>query len=156
MEVEKNVYPVAAIEFMQARRLFGKTITFFDWGQQILWELPDNPVSFDSRYDTGYPPDVIAAHWDLYSGKALRPEVNWAEAEVALLPTASGGVYLLVQAGWRAVYRDPLATVLVPAHGRYAALIAGRLPVLRGAEVLRGRQPFPDAPALLATAAAPR
>jgi hypothetical protein len=156
MEVERNVYPVAAVEFIQAHRLFGNTITFFDWGQQNLWELPYNPVSFDGRFDTGYPQAVIAAHWDFYSGKALRPEVNWSQAEVALLPTGSGGVGLLGQAGWRSVYRDPLATVLVSPRGRYAELSVGPPLLRRSSEALRGRKPFPDAPPLLATLAAPR
>jgi hypothetical protein len=156
MEVEKNVYPVSAVAFMQASHLEGKTITFFDWGQENLWELPYNPVSFDGRFDTGYPPSVIAAHWDFYRGQALRPEVNWSEAEVALLPVESGGVTLLTQAGWRAVYRDPLATVLIPARGRHASFMAGQPPLQRGLEALRGRSPFPDAPPLLSTASAPR
>jgi len=156
MEVEKSDYPVTAVEFMQAHRLFGKTITFFDWGQENLWELPFNPVSFDGRFDTGYPPQVIAAHWDFYSGKAMRSEVNWSEAEVALLPTGSGGVKLLIRAGWRSVYRDPLATVLVPARGRHAAFMLGQPVQLRSDDALRGRLPFPDAPPLLGTTAAPR
>ena len=154
MEVERNVYPASAVEFIRAHRLFGKTITFFDWGQQNLWELPLNPVSFDGRFDTGYPPPVIAAHWDFYEGKSLRPEVNWSEAEVALLPTGGGGITLLTPAGWRSVYVDPLATVLVPAHGAHAAFRAGQPPLRRGADALRGRDPFPDAPAALATATA--
>jgi hypothetical protein len=156
MEVERDVYPVSAIEFMQANQLEGKTITFFDWGQENLWELPNNPVSFDGRFDTGYPQPVIAAHWDFYSGKALRPEVNWREADLALLPTGSGGVRLLLATGWRSVYLDPLATVLVRAGGRHTAFRAGEGPRRAGTEALRGRKPFPDSPAVLGTAAAPR
>ena len=156
MEVEKSVYPVAAVEFIQAHRLFGKTITFFDWGQENLWALPHNPVSFDGRFDTGYPPAISAAHWDFYGGKAMGPAVRWSEAELALLPTGSGGAGLLMQAGWRSVYRDPLASVLVPPSGRHAAFMAGEAPLQRGREALRGREPFPDAPALLATPGAPR
>jgi hypothetical protein len=155
MEVEKNVFPVAATEFIQAHRLFGKTITFFDWGQQNIWELPQNPVSFDGRFDTGYPADVIAAHWDFYRGKAMNPAVKWSEAEVALLPTGSGGVKLLVDAGWRILYRDPLASVLVSPHGRYAESALGPPLLRRENEALRGRVRFPDAVPQLATAAAP-
>lgn len=156
MEVERNVYPVTAIEFIQAHQLFGKTITFFDWGQQHLWELPQNPVSFDGRFDTGYPAPVIAAHWDFYAGTQMSPAVNWSEADLALLPTDSGGVHLLLRAGWRPVYRDPLATLLVPAQGRHAAFLAGQSPVLRGADALQGRKPFPDSPPALARAPTPR
>src|SRR5205807_2263417 len=34
MEVEKDLQPVSAIEFVQSHQLFGDTLTFFDWGQQ--------------------------------------------------------------------------------------------------------------------------
>lgn len=156
MEVERSVYPVTAIEFVQAQRLFGKTITFFDWGQQHLWELPGNPVSFDGRFDTGYPPHVISAHWDFYSGKAMSPDVKWSEADLALLPTDGGGVRLLLQAGWRPVYRDPLATVLVPAGGPHARFMTGSPPERRGNEALQGRKAFPNYQPSLANTAAPR
>jgi hypothetical protein len=155
MEVEKNVYPVTAIEFIQTHQLFGKTITFFDWGQQHLWELPRNPVSFDGRFDTGYPQPVIAAHWDFYDGKGMSPDVNWSEADLALLPTDGGGVRLLLQAGWRPVYRDPLATILVPARGRHAAFMAGLPPARSGNEAVQGRKSFPDSPPLLNNPATP-
>lgn len=153
MEVEKSVFPIAATEFIQSHELFGKTITFFDWGQQNLWELPHNPVSFDGRFDTGYPADVIAAHWQLYDGVALSPLVKWSDADVALLPTASGGVRLLSAAGWRSVYRDHLASVLVSPQGRYAQMLPGPPLVRRREDALRGRVPFPDTPPLLATEA---
>ncbi|MEO7798346.1 MAG: hypothetical protein ABIY47_11525 [Opitutaceae bacterium] len=156
MEVERNVYPVTAVEFLQTHRLAGKTITFFDWGQQNLWELPDNPVSFDGRFDTGYPAHVIAAHWAFYNGTAMSPDVKWHDADVALLPSDGGGVRLLVQAGWRAVYRDPLATLLVSPKGRQANFRSGEPMERHGVEVLRGRKPFPDSPPSLATAAALR
>jgi hypothetical protein len=156
MEVEQDVYPVAAVEFMREHRLVGKTITFFDWGQQNLWELPENPVSFDGRFDTGYPRDVIAAHWDFYAGRALRPAVRWDDADVALLPAECPGIALLRAKGWRAVYRDPLAAVLVPPHGPHAGFMAGQRLRPRSADAVSGRVPFPDTPAVLATAAAPR
>lgn len=156
IEVERAVYPVSAVEFIQAHQLFGKTITFFDWGQQHLWELPFNPVSFDGRFDTGYPAHVIAAHWDFYAGKSMRPEVQWDEAELAFLPTDSGGVHLLAQRGWIAIYRDALATLLIPRRGKHAALFANRPLHIGGPEALRGRKPFPDTIPLLATDAAPR
>ena len=102
------------------------------------------------------PPAVITAHWDFYAGKALRPAVRWDEAEVALLPANCAGIRLLMLKGWRRVYLDPLATVLVPARGPHAQFMAGRRIRPRSADAVSGRIPFPDVPAVLATAAAPR
>lgn len=141
IEVPRDTFPVAAIEHLRARQLTGRTITFFDWGQQVLWELPQNPVSFDGRLDTVYPTAVMDAHWRLYAGRDPGPALDLAQAEVALLPSASGGVTLLLHRGWHVAYVDPLATVLTR-----KPLTAARAPE----SALRGRVPFPDAPPVLA------
>jgi hypothetical protein len=156
IEVPRDTYPVAAIEFMRGHQLAGRTLTFFDWGQQVLWELPNNPVSFDGRLDTVYPAAIRDAHWRLYAGEAPGPGLTLAAAEVALLPASSGGVTLLLRAGWTQVYRDPLAAVLVQTPAKYSALAGLSLPVQAGRAAIQGRAPFPDALSLLATERRPR
>jgi hypothetical protein len=147
MEVPRTFFPVAAIEFMKAHRLTGNTITFFDWGQQVLWELPDNPVSFDGRLDTVYPARVMDAHWALYAGQDPGPDLDVAKAEVALLPTGGEGYPWLKRHGWKVAYCDALATVLTrtPVVAR---------PGFGSAEDVTGSVPFPDAMPALATRAA--
>jgi hypothetical protein len=156
IEVPRDTYPVAAIDFMRSRQLTGRTLTFFDWGQQVLWELPRNPVSFDGRLDTVYPTAIRDAHWRFYAGEAPGPGLNLAAAEVALLPASSGGAALLQRAGWTLVYCDPLAAVLVQAPANFSALAGQTLPVQAGRDAVHGRAPFPDAPSLLATERRPR
>lgn len=144
IEVPRDVFPVAAIDFIRAHRLTGNTLCFFDWGQQVLWELPDNPVSFDGRLDTVYPAAVMDAHWRLYAGQEPGPALDIARAKVALLPTSSPAVGWLLHRHWRIVYGDPLAAVLV--NGPATAL----QPQLAAADAVSGRAPFPDAPPVLA------
>lgn len=144
MEVPHDLFPVHAIEYLRSHRLTGNTVTFFDWGQQVLWELPDNPVSFDGRLDTVYSSQLMDAHWQLYAGKDPGPALDLERAEVALLAAASPADAVLRARGWTEVYRDPLALVLV----RRAA---GSLPIEhRGADAITGRTDFPDAPPALA------
>lgn len=147
MEVPRQLFPVAAIEFIRTHQLNGNTITFFDWGQQVLWELPDNPVSFDGRLDTVYPVGVMEAHWRLYAGEDPGASLDLTRAQVALLPTAGGGVRWLRTQGWRIVYADSLATVLL----RQSAPAA---PVWGEAAAVVGSVSFPDALPMLATPAA--
>lgn len=156
IEVPRDIYPVAAIEFMRSHQLTGRTLTFFDWGQQVLWELPDNPVSFDGRLDTVYPAAIREAHWRFYAGGAPGSGLDVAAAAVALLPTSSGGVALLQRAGWSLVYRDPLAAVLVQTPADHSALAGLSLPVQAGRTATQGRVPFPDALSPLATDRRPR
>ncbi|AOS43014.1 hypothetical protein Verru16b_00052 [Lacunisphaera limnophila] len=148
MEVPRDLYPVAALDHIRTHRLNGNTITFFDWGQQVLWELPDNPVSFDGRLDTVYPTPLMDAHWRLYAGEEPGPSLPLDQARVALLPTGSGGVRLLLTRGWLMTYEDPLATVLIRPVGNVSAR-----PVLQraGVEAITGSVPFPDTPPVLAT-----
>ncbi|HEY8993224.1 MAG TPA: hypothetical protein VIM71_00950 [Lacunisphaera sp.] len=147
MEVPRMLFPVSAIAYMKAHQLTGNTITFFDWGQMVLWELPDNPVSFDGRLDTVYPTRVMDAHWRLYAGQDPGPSLDLARARVALLPSNGGGVHWLRGQGWKIVCEDNLATVLVPS-------IAHDAPTLGGVAATAGSVPFPDVTPMLATRAA--
>jgi hypothetical protein len=156
IEVPRGTYPVAAIGFIRAHDLTGNTLTFFDWGEQVLWELPGNPVSFDGRLDTVYSPEIMDAHWRLYAGESPGPALDQTRAEIALLPTGSGGVAYLRQAGWRLVYRDPLASVLIENPAHFPTLTRSTLPVFASAQAVRGREPFPDTPPLLGTATTSR
>lgn len=156
IEVPRDTYPVAAIEFIRGHELTGNTITLFDWGQQVLWELPQNPVSFDGRLDTVYHAPVMEAHWRLYRGEAPGPALDLNRAQVALLPTGSEGNEVLRAAGWTMVYRDPLATVQVKSVAHYPRLAGAAVPAKIGVQAIRGRARFPDALPLLGTDAAPR
>jgi hypothetical protein len=156
IEVPRDTYPVAAIGFIRAHDLTGNTLTFFDWGEQVLWELPGNPVSFDGRLDTVYSPEIMNAHWRLYAGESPGPALDLARAAIALLPTGSGGVDYLRQAGWKLVYRDPLASVLIENPAHFPTLAQSPLPVFAGIHAVQGREPFPDTPPLLGKAAAAR
>lgn len=156
IEVPRDTYPVTAIAFMREHGLTGQTITFFDWGQMVLWELPANPVSFDGRLDTVYPDAVRDAHWRFYAGEDPGPALDLGAAAVALLPTAAGAVDRLRQSGWTLVYRDPLASVLVREPAAHPALATQPHPVQRGPDAVSGRARFPDQPPLLATELRPR
>jgi hypothetical protein len=155
IEVPRNTYPVAAIEFMRHHGLTGNTLTFFDWGQEVLWELPFNPVSFDGRLDTVYSNEIMEAHWRLYAGSPPGPALDLDKADVALLPNASAGVNYLLRNGWRTVYHDLLAAVLVHDLARRPALAPLGRPAAGDSRVVQGRAPFPDYPPLLGTSAAP-
>ncbi len=155
IEVPRNTYPVAAIEFMRHHGLTGNTLTFFDWGQEVLWELPYNPVSFDGRLDTVYSNELMEAHWRLYAGSAPGSALDLDKADVALLPNASAGVNYLLRNGWRTVYHDLLAAVLVHDLARRPALAPLGRPAAGDSRVVQGRAVFPDYPPLLGTSAAP-
>ncbi len=147
IEVERDQFPCAALRFLEAHPVAGNLLVFFDWGQQAMWTLPHNPVSFDGRFDTVYSRALIEAHWRFYRGESVDPAVlDLRRADVALLPSGSGGTHRLLADGWTLVYWDPLACVLVRAPAANPSLAGLRLPVRAGAEAVKGREPFPHAP----------
>lgn len=67
--VPRDEYPVNAIEFMHQNSLHGRLVVTFDWAQYALAALaPHTTVSFDGRYDTCYPMQIVDWHFDLLYG----------------------------------------------------------------------------------------
>ncbi|MDB6095362.1 MAG: hypothetical protein JWM32_2924 [Verrucomicrobia bacterium] len=151
IEVERDQFPCAALGFLKAHPLDGNLLVFFDWGQQAMWELPRNRVSFDGRFDTVYPRALIDAHWKFYRGETIdRSVLDLNRADFALLPTTSGGATQLLSLGWTEIYVDPLATILVRQLSAQSSLRQLVLPIKAGLPAVKGREIFPRTPSSLA------
>ena len=67
--VNRNTYPVSALQFITDQEMSGKLIVSFDWAQYALAALtPDLDVQFDGRFRTCYPQQVIDMHFDFLIG----------------------------------------------------------------------------------------
>ena len=146
MEVPRNRYPVAAVAFMREHDLRGNMLSFFDWGEMCLWELPDCALSLDGRMDDCYPHETILEHWNFYNDQPVDKQVlDIDRADVALLPCKLAGALALQRRGWLPVYADAVAVVLVRDPALFPKLPREGLPVLGGAGATTGRAAFPDA-----------
>jgi hypothetical protein len=146
MKVPANRYPLAAVDFIRRHELHGNTLSFFDWGEMCLWELPECFPSMDARMDDCYPRDFIREHWAFYNGQPYdRKALDPGRADLALLPAnLAGALALAKEPGWQAVYVDDLAVVLVRDARRFPKLPADRLPVQGGASATTGSACFPN------------
>jgi hypothetical protein len=146
MEVPRAQYPVAAVDFIKEHALRGNLLVFFDWGEMCFWDLPDSRVSIDGRLDSVYSPEIIAAHWKFYNGEPFDPNVlDVSRADYALLPSNFAGSFALAKNdGWRAVYDDDLAVVLVKDVRQFPKLAGLALPVQGGPGATQGRDSFPN------------
>lgn len=146
MEVPRSRYPTAAIEFARDHHLHGKVLNFFDWGDMIIFQLPNCSPSIDGRLDACYPRPLIAAHWKLYNGEAVDPGVlPIDQADLALLPTKLAGTLALRnRPGWRVAYFDETAALLARDSRRFPGLNDVQLPVQGPKEAALGRAPFPN------------
>jgi hypothetical protein len=146
MEIPRDQYPVAAVDFIKQTRIEGNLLVWFDWGEMCIWELPACPVSIDGRLDTCYPMPLIAAHWRFYNGgMETGPELDLRQADLALLPVGlKGWQAIAALPDWRPVYRDELAELWVRAPERFPELLKRPVPVQAPPGLATGRDPFPD------------
>jgi hypothetical protein len=146
MEVPAAQYPNGAIAFLRENKISGKMLVFFDWGEMVIFELPDCPPSIDGRLDTCYPRELIAAHWKFFNGEPFDHKIlDLEEADLALLPSNLAGAKSLAgQPEWKAIYFDDTAVILARNWEHFPALAHFSLPV-QGLKISGlGRAAFPD------------
>ena len=145
MEVPRSQYPVGAIDFLRAHGLHGRMLTFFDWGEMVIFRLPNCPPSIDGRLDTCYSRELIAAHWKFYNDEPFDEKVlDVDRADLALLPANLAGTAALAhRPGWMVIYYDDLAVVLARDAERFPELRALSIPVVGAKAAVLGRAPFP-------------
>jgi hypothetical protein len=146
MEVPRGQYPAGAMDFMRKNEMWGRLLVFFDWGEEVIFELPQCPPSIDGRLDTCYSRELIDAHWQFYNGEPYDQKVLHSdEADLALLPRNLAGTFELAKhPGWKVVYLDGLAAILARDPARFPALGQFNLPVTGPAVATQGRAAFPD------------
>ncbi|WP_148231228.1 hypothetical protein [Desulfobacca acetoxidans] len=102
-------YPVNAVDFIRSKKLDGRLLTEFNWGEYLLWTLyPQCLVAVDGRYETVYPDKVMQSYWDFkYARPGWEKFLQEYPPDMVLLQTNSK-VYPLLQKepDWREVYTD--------------------------------------------------
>ena len=100
--------------FFADRKLSGRTVTFFRWGEYAIWNLPpDIAISMDGRRETVYSQGVIDGHLELYDGTPRGLDyLDSLRADFVWLPSALPVVSTLQARGWRPIFRGPASTVL--------------------------------------------
>jgi hypothetical protein len=97
-----------AMEFIRARHMTGRMVTFFDWGQYAIWHKPGElRVSMDGRRETVYSERNVDLHLDMYLGMGdgltyldtLHADYVWVPTELPLT-----GI-LKKSPGWTEAYR---------------------------------------------------
>lgn len=82
LHVDKNYYPVSAMQFMEDQQLSGKVFVTFNWAQYALAVFsevsPESRIAFDGRFRTCYPQHVIDMYFDFILGD-LPPDIRYRE-----------------------------------------------------------------------------
>ncbi|MDB6123024.1 MAG: hypothetical protein JWQ71_2017 [Pedosphaera sp.] len=146
MEVPRSHYPTAAVDFLRENEMGGKMLVFFDWGEEVIFHLPNCLPSIDGRLDTCYSRELIAAHWKLYNAQPVDPKVlDINQADIALLPSyLAGAKALRDHSGWKVIYLDSTAVILVRNIPHFPKLLSLQLPVEGAKSAALGRAAFAD------------
>jgi hypothetical protein len=85
LKVERDQYPVSAIDYMAQKRLRGRLVCTFNWAQYALAALgsldPQQPgilVQVDGRCRTAFPQRLLDQHFDFILGDA-GPAYRWRD-----------------------------------------------------------------------------
>jgi len=139
MPVERDRFPVAAIEYMAEENLTGNLIVTYNWAQYAIAALgprgEDQPgvrVQLDGRFRTCYPQEVVDMHFDFVLGHYMPhvrhrspnspPEIDgrrvlfYKNPDLVLLSRGQPGSAEVMQieqsrGRWTLLYQDQLAQV---------------------------------------------
>lgn len=82
LNVDRNYYPVSAMQYMSDHQLTGKVFVTFNWAQYALAVFsdssPQSRIAFDGRFRTCYPQSVIDMYFDFILGD-LPPTIRYRE-----------------------------------------------------------------------------
>jgi len=112
--IDASDYPVRAVDFMKAHGLKGNVLADYAWGQYVIWHAaPGSKVFIDSRYDLGYPPQVVADYMELERGGAGGAHALASYPhDFVLVKNGSPAARLMnSQSGWRLIYSDEIAAL---------------------------------------------
>lgn len=82
LHVDKNYYPVSAMQYMADHDLKGNVFVTFNWAQYALAVFsdssPESRIAFDGRFRTCYPQEVIDMYFDFILGD-LPSDIRYRE-----------------------------------------------------------------------------
>ncbi len=107
-------FPVRASDYIRQNRLPPPLFNTYKWGGFLVWYLPEYPVVIDGRVGL-YPDADTLSYFRLTDAEIpLESHPGFARAQTFLLESSSPiGQALAALPGFRIVYRDDMACVLV-------------------------------------------
>ena len=118
IQVDPKMFPIYAVQFMKANRLKGNILVPFDWGEYLIWHLPESRVSMDGRFRTVYPEKIIRENryfnMGLPKGKTLVDQFS-TDIILSRKPVHTQGL-LNMEENWEKIYEDWNSKLFVRKH----------------------------------------
>ena len=113
--VEPQVYPSYLIQFMEENEFKGNILVPFDWGEFLIWKLPDSKISIDGRFRTAYPETIINWNQKVYSIKNPDTKLlnQYPTDFIVTRKKVTPNNYLANNEEWIKIYEDLIASLFV-------------------------------------------
>ncbi|QPJ62097.1 MAG: hypothetical protein G3M70_09535 [Candidatus Nitronauta litoralis] len=113
MMVDAKQFPVYAVRFMKENNLGGNVLVAFNWGEYLIWKLPNSKVSIDGRYWTVYPDNVILQNFIFHRGMKYWDQMLSMYPHDIIL-THYLNKDLENRKDWVKIYQDGTARIFIP------------------------------------------
>lgn len=122
IKVKKFYYPVYEVDFLKNNNLNGNILTLMNWGEYLIWHLPDSRVSVDGRYWTVYSPKLLRQNMIFHHGwQGWEHFLKFYRHDLIL--THFNNMELENAKGWVKIFQGPRARIFVrtskPYHPAY-------------------------------------
>jgi hypothetical protein len=101
-------YPVGAIQYLHTHNMKGNILTEFSWGEYVIWNMPQNRVAMDGRYETLYTEETTREYFQFTRGEhGWQDYLNKYPHDMILFrPDSTVNTLLRSHPQWVQVYSD--------------------------------------------------
>jgi len=112
LRVDPSFYPLYAVKFMQDNGLNGNILLPFDWGEYVIFKLPQSKVAIDGRFRTVYPDKIFLQTHVFFQGwEGWQYVLGFFPTDIILLNQKNKEMENAP--GWIKIYEDPLARIFI-------------------------------------------
>ncbi len=115
---ESQLYPRAALAYLRALEPGPRLLNHYNWGGYVMLHAPEFKVLIDGRANTLYDEKTYLDYVALTAaGDGFSSRLEQYPVDAALIPAGSARLAQALASpryGWRVVYVDQIATVLLP------------------------------------------
>ena len=115
---ETELYPRAALHYLQALAPGPRLLNHYNWGGYVMLHAPEFKVLIDGRANTLYDEKTYLDYLALVAARdGLSARLAQYPVDAALIPVGSSRLAEALASpryGWRVVYADQIATLLLP------------------------------------------
>ena len=97
---------------MKENNINGNILILFDWGEYVIWQLPESKVSVDGRYWTVYPLELTLQQFNFNQGREGWQDILDLYPHEIIL-THHKNTHLEQRQDWVKIYHDPRARIFV-------------------------------------------